>query len=423
MKTVIEVENLSKKYLIYHTNQGAYSTIVESLSRSAEKWVKSLAAPFRKASSSEEPTSEEFWALKDVFLECKEGDRIGILGKNGAGKSTLLKVLSRIVEPTAGKVRIRGRVSSLLEVGTGFHPELTGRENIFLNGAILGMAKQEITRRFDEIVAFSEIEQFLDTPVKYYSSGMYARLGFAIAAHLDPDILIVDEVLAVGDAAFQDKCLKKLDNVSKNGKTILFVSHNTAAILHLCNKGVLMEKGRVKALGLIEECVNQYIKTYRPQSMHWEGDLGDSAFRVRRVSILGDKEFFYAQDVARIEVHCEVNSDLEHAVFGLEIKDQRDQVIAHSYVNEHMHIWKQLKSSRKCTISLDLHVHYFWEGEYTISFVYFIPQKHHIIQNEIQLKFIVYRAPPNAERTAFLEYHNKAGVILPSPWNVRASSQ
>ncbi|MFM8005937.1 MAG: ABC transporter ATP-binding protein, partial [Dolichospermum sp.] len=178
---------------------------------------------------------EEFWALKDIFLEIKQGDRVGIIGRNGAGKSTLLKILSRITQPTTGSIKIKGRVASLLEVGTGFHPELTGRENIFLNGAILGMGKMEIKQKFDEIVAFAEVEKFLDTPVKRYSSGMYVRLAFAVAAHLEPEILIVDEVLAVGDAAFQKKCLGKMEDVSKSeGRTVLFVSHNIAAIKRFC---------------------------------------------------------------------------------------------------------------------------------------------------------------------------------------------
>jgi lipopolysaccharide transport system ATP-binding protein len=202
---------------------------------------------------------EEFWALKDVGFEIKQGDVVGVIGRNGAGKSTLLKILSRITEPTAGEIQITGRVASLLEVGTGFHPELTGRENIFLNGAILGMSRAEIKRKFDEIVAFSEIEKFLDTPVKRYSSGMYVRLAFAVAAHLEPEILIVDEVLAVGDAAFQKKCLGKMKDVSRGGRTVVFVGHNMAAIRSLCNKGMLLASGRVVMAGDIQEVVSAYL--------------------------------------------------------------------------------------------------------------------------------------------------------------------
>jgi lipopolysaccharide transport system ATP-binding protein len=196
-----------------------------------------------------DPTHEEFWALKDVSFDIQQGDRVGIIGRNGAGKSTLLKILSRITEPTSGKISIKGRVASLLEVGTGFHPELSGRENIYLNGAILGMSKAEIKSKFDEIVAFAEVEKFLDTPVKRYSSGMYVRLAFAVAAHLEPEILIVDEVLAVGDVQFQKKCLGKMEEVGKEGRTILFVSHNMAMISNLCQKGILLETGKIATRG------------------------------------------------------------------------------------------------------------------------------------------------------------------------------
>jgi lipopolysaccharide transport system ATP-binding protein len=201
---------------------------------------------------------EEVWALRDVTFSINQGDVVGIIGRNGAGKSTLLKILSRITEPTAGRVRIKGRVASLLEVGTGFHPELTGRENIFLNGAILGMSKSEIRRKFDEIVAFSEIDKFLDTPVKRYSSGMYVRLAFAVAAHLDPEILVVDEVLSVGDSAFQKKCAGKMQDASGGGRTVFFVSHNMSAIKVLCTKAILFSEGKLKLIGSPEQCIREY---------------------------------------------------------------------------------------------------------------------------------------------------------------------
>ena len=207
-------------------------------------------------------TQEEFLALKDVSFEVKQGERVGIIGRNGAGKSTLLKILSRIVTPTKGRITIEGRLASLLEVGTGFHPELTGRENIFLNGSILGMSKAEIRKKFDEIVAFAEVENFLDTPVKRYSSGMYVRLAFAVAAHLEPEILVVDEVLAVGDAQFQRKCLGKMNDVSKEGRTILFVSHNMEAVQKLCTKGILLDKGTLITEGSIDSVVKKYAEVF-----------------------------------------------------------------------------------------------------------------------------------------------------------------
>lgn len=205
----------------------------------------------------------ELWALSDVGFEIQPGEVVGIIGRNGAGKSTLLKVLSRITEPTRGRIEIYGRVGSLLEVGTGFHPELSGRENIFLNGSILGMARREIARKFDEIVAFAELEQFIDTPVKRYSSGMYIRLAFAVAAHLEPEILLIDEVLAVGDAAFQKKCLGKMGEIARRGRTVLFVSHNTAAMLNLCQRGILIDRGQVMADGPIEPVIQQYLRGLR----------------------------------------------------------------------------------------------------------------------------------------------------------------
>ncbi|MFM6283602.1 MAG: ABC transporter ATP-binding protein [Dolichospermum sp.] len=217
----------------------------------------------------ENPEFEEFWALKDVSFEIKQGDRVGIIGRNGAGKSTLLKILSRITEPTKGSIKIKGRVASLLEVGTGFHPELTGRENIFLNGAILGMGKEEIKRKFDEIVAFAEVEKFLDTPVKRYSSGMYVRLAFAVAAHLEPEILIVDEVLAVGDAQFQKKCLGKMEDVStREGRTVLFVSHNMAAVQQLTNTGIVLQKGKILTIADTSTAVEKYLSSSIENSTH-----------------------------------------------------------------------------------------------------------------------------------------------------------
>ena len=250
--TVVHVENLGKKYVIgREREEKRYTALRDVISDSAKGVVNYFKNP---KILSRNPKLEEFWALQDVSFEVKKGERIGIIGRNGAGKSTLLKVLSRITEPSKGRISIRGRVASLLEVGTGFHPELTGRENIYLNGAILGMSKIEIRRKFDEIVSFSEVENFLDTPVKRYSSGMYVRLAFAVAAHLEPEILVVDEVLAVGDAAFQRKCLGKMEDVATNrGRTILFVSHNMTAVKKLCNQAAYLHSGCLKSWGSVEK--------------------------------------------------------------------------------------------------------------------------------------------------------------------------
>jgi len=252
----IRVEHLGKQYRL-GGQQLRYATFREAI-------LKTAGAPLRwlKGERRAQPTS--FWALEDVSFEVKHGEAVGIIGRNGAGKSTLLKILSRITSPTRGRVDIYGRVGSLLEVGTGFHPELTGRENIFLNGAILGMTRREIMQKFDEIVAFAEIEKFLDTTVKYYSSGMYVRLAFAVAAHLEPEILVVDEVLAVGDAEFQKKCLGKMGDVAKEGRTVLFVSHNMGAIESLCEKSILIETGSISTMGISNDVVKNYLSsTYR----------------------------------------------------------------------------------------------------------------------------------------------------------------
>lgn len=258
--TIIKVEKISKKFQIGRRQTG-YKTLRDTL---ADAFV----APFRKAgkllrgqAAGAAELDETIWALEDVSFEVKQGEVIGIIGRNGAGKSTLLKILSRITEPTNGFAEIFGRVGSLLEVGTGFHPELTGRENIYLNGAILGMKRMEIGRKFDEIVAFADVDRFIDTPVKHYSSGMYLRLAFAVAAHLEPEILIVDEVLAVGDAAFQKKCLKKMQDVGKQGRTVIFVSHNMPAVTHLCDRVILLNEGKVAADGLSHEVVSAYMNS------------------------------------------------------------------------------------------------------------------------------------------------------------------
>ena len=267
---VIRVEGLGKKYALRHEKSERYTALRDVVARQA-RGAGRLLNPFtlagqlrkaqRQAAQDSAESEDEFWALKDVSFEIRRGERVGIIGRNGAGKSTLLKILSRITEPTTGRVEIRGRVASLLEVGTGFHPELTGRENIYLNGAILGMTRHEIRAKFDEIVDFAEVERFLGTPVKRYSSGMYVRLAFAIAAHLDPEILIVDEVLAVGDADFQKKCLGKMQDVSKGGRTVLFVSHNIAAVKKLCTSGLMIESGKVTNAGGVEDVITDYMQS------------------------------------------------------------------------------------------------------------------------------------------------------------------
>src|SRR5881628_252867 len=262
----IRVEGISKHYRI-GARQERYYTLRDTLTEAVTRPFQKLAAFFsRNGAGTRTPEAWSIWALKDVSFDVKRGEVVGIIGRNGAGKSTLLKILSRITEPTEGRARIHGRVGSLLEVGTGFHPELTGRENIYLNGAILGMKKAEIDRKFDEIVAFAEVEQFIDTPVKHYSSGMYVRLAFAVAAHLEPEILIVDEVLAVGDSAFQKKCLGKMSEISHGGRTVLFVSHNMEAVLRLCTSAILLKNGQVVDRGSAENVVRRYLASVESEA-------------------------------------------------------------------------------------------------------------------------------------------------------------
>ena len=302
---IVKIENLCKKYFLSHQATAPHASLKELLASFCKKIFHRIQHPFSSFPSTQ--PKEEFWALKEINLSFEAGDRIAILGHNGAGKSTLLKLISRITEPTHGRITIKGRIASLLEVGTGFHPDLTGRENIFLSGAIMGMSYQEIQKKFAEIVAFAEIEKFLDTPIKHYSSGMYLRLGFAVAAHLDADLLIVDEILAVGDAQFQEKCLKKMNEFGSQGKTVLFVSHNTQTLLSLCNKGVLLEKGQVVAVEPILACVNRYIKSCPSSGLFWQGALGDEHFCA---SLLFDaslcaNRFFYssAKDETPFRLH------------------------------------------------------------------------------------------------------------------------
>jgi lipopolysaccharide transport system ATP-binding protein len=275
-------------------------------------------------------SKEEFWALNDVSFEIKQGERVGIIGRNGAGKSTLLKVLSRITEPTSGRITIRGRVASLLEVGTGFHPELTGRENIFLNGAILGMSRSEIRKKFDEIVAFAEVEKFLDTPVKRYSSGMYVRLAFAVAAHLEPEILVVDEVLAVGDAQFQKKCLGKMEEVSKNeGRTVLFVSHNMGVVNQLCQNAILMQNGRAISYGDVNSVIQDYLSVNSANAKGYEADEIKKKTKSNYISkfyTLNSKgatcsEFVF-DDSVHLEVEFVVNEQNPNLQIGIGLQDK-----------------------------------------------------------------------------------------------------
>ncbi|MBA2611412.1 MAG: ABC transporter ATP-binding protein [Bacteroidetes bacterium] len=338
-KVVLKAINISKQYRLGQVGTG-------TISHDLNRW-------WHKARGKEDPyiqvgdtndrsskgSSEYVWSLKDINFEIKQGEILGIIGKNGAGKSTLLKILSQVTTATTGKVKIRGRIAALLEVGTGFHPELTGRENIFLNGAILGMTKPEITKKFDEIVDFSGVERYIDTPVKRYSSGMMVRLGFAVAAHLEPEILVIDEVLAVGDAEFQKKCLGKMKDVAGEGRTVLFVSHNIQAISNLCNTGLLLNKGQIELKGNVEDCIKKYMLMSRPENLKTIGledrlkrGSGSVIFEELKAVKNGNEswEFNYDEDI-NFKFKVTASADTKGLGFYLALRDPFSEEIISNF--------------------------------------------------------------------------------------------
>jgi ABC-type polysaccharide/polyol phosphate transport system ATPase subunit len=329
MSVAISLNNISKAYQLGVFNTGSISSDIArwwALKRGKEDPYLKIGEENDRSSKGQ---SDIVWSLKDLTFDIQKGESVGIIGRNGAGKSTLLKVLSQITHPTSGQMRLKGKVASLLEVGTGFHPELTGRENVFLNGAILGMRKEEIKRKFDEIVAFSGVERYIDTPVKRYSSGMYVRLAFAVAAHLESDILIVDEVLAVGDAEFQKKCLGKMNDLgNSSGRTILFVSHNMSSIKALCEKSIFLEKGKIQSIGKTVDVISQYLSAYVPEK-------SDEGFIDRGLSLIGNgdawftrflpvknntgcTEFFFG-DKPKFLIELQVDKEITNAALALMI--------------------------------------------------------------------------------------------------------
>lgn len=329
-KPLIEVRNLGKKYKITHM-RGGYIALRDVLANIIKNPFSFLRTKAKQAVGLEK--REEFWALRNVSFSIEKGEIVGVIGANGAGKSTLLKILSQITPPTEGEVILRGNVGSLLEVGTGFHPELTGRENIFLNGAILGMKKKEIEKNFDQIVSFAGVEKFLDTPVKHFSSGMYVRLAFSVAAHMEPDILLVDEVLAVGDAEFQKKCLGKMDEITKkDGRTILFVSHNMGAISQLCKKTILLEHGQIKAVGESNEIIKQYISNQISKSQNSEfAEDKNKRVKIRNISILDKNDNPVSSvkmfDDFKVRINFDVNIPSPAVQAAVICTDENDTVV------------------------------------------------------------------------------------------------
>jgi lipopolysaccharide transport system ATP-binding protein len=360
---IISIRNISKRYLLGESIR--HDTLRDRLADTAKRF-------FRRPTPSNssyalEANPAEFWALKDVSFDIQPGEVVGIIGRNGAGKSTLLKILSQITEPTEGEIRLRGRIASLLEVGTGFHPELTGRENIFLNGAILGMTQTEIKKKFEEIVAFAEIEKFLDTPVKRYSSGMYVRLAFAVAAHLDPEVLIVDEVLAVGDATFQKKCLGKMGEVSGRGRTVLFVSHNMQAVSTLTKRAILLTKGELTKFGRTSDVIASYLKLNEKQSDAYIAAPSTKKALITRAKIYTSEPANVHQCGKTFVVEFEINfpHPVKNAAFSFQLVDELDQPIVHKWIfdSEHPFGHKAGACLLKCTLpELKLYM-----GLYSIS--------------------------------------------------------
>jgi lipopolysaccharide transport system ATP-binding protein len=420
--TVIRVENLSKKYLLDHQQEGRsnYKSIRETWTNGINSIGKKILNP--RSHQGFKPSQEEFWALKDVSFEIKQGDRVGIIGRNGAGKSTLLKILSRITEPTSGRIGINGRIASLLEVGTGFHPELTGRENIFLNGAILGMSQVEIKRKFDEIVDFAEVEKFLDTPVKRYSSGMYVRLAFAVAAHLEPEILIVDEVLAVGDLQFQKKCLGKMENISQEGRTILFVSHQIAAINQLCDRVVWLDQGQVSNQGTISEIIPEYLAkessdlpvvTLREQ----KDEKGICFTKITILDHQGNPSTdLDAKFPFTVCLNYEVSKPLRDIEMAIRIKTSEDAPVFTTIYSDYSDTSKMDKTNGSYTASVRIPELFLMPGNYTISFATFqFKNSFNLLKNHENV--IRFRVLETGTKIAKYYDHRNIGVVLVNlPW-------
>lgn len=386
----IKAENLSKAYQLGEIGTG---TIGQDL----ERWLAKVSGkedPFLRISETNDRTSKSVsglvWSLKNINFEIKEGEAVGIIGRNGAGKSTLLKLLSRVTSPTTGNIKVKGRIASLLEVGTGFHPDLTGRENIFLNGAILGMRKKEIERQFDNIVDFSGVERYIDTPVKRYSSGMYVRLAFAVAAHLESEILIVDEVLAVGDAEFQRKCLGKMGDVSKGeGRTVLFVSHNMAAISSLCSTGMYLKNGNLKAIGSVDSIISSYLNDgQNAEKYEWNGCDGNSNVKIFRTAVYSTDKLngFHTNADVIIQIEGEILNPLIDLVLGFTLWSKYEYELAYilhdDSEDEHTELQPQ-----KFKKSFKIPANTLAEGSYRIEFDVGIHNRERIINQQCDLSF------------------------------------
>ena len=417
---VIRAEGLGKKYIIGHEAQRErYVALRDVIARNARNVWRKAADMAKGRIIVPGDTVEEFWALKDVNFEVKRGEVLGIIGRNGAGKSTLLKILSRITEPTEGRVTVKGRVASLLEVGTGFHPELTGRENIYLNGAILGMTRAEIKRKFDEIVAFAEVEKFLDTPVKRYSSGMYVRLAFAVAAHLEPEILIVDEVLAVGDAEFQKKCLGKMQDVAGHGRTVLFVSHNMGAIKALCKRGMLLAGGKKKGDGLVEVVIEDYLRGAQEiAKCQWRSDtgIGDENARLFGIRVRSKRDatnVFLSSADTNIEIDVEIGEPRPGLCVGFDLVEADGTVAFRAYDTDDPSIAEATRATGRYTLECTIPRGLLHGKTYGVAPRISVHCEKWILQMDPVVSFTVTLDHGQSPYWAVLDGRNRPGVIAP----------
>jgi len=411
----ITVDGLGKLYHV-GSQQERYKTFRDAVRNAFGKPVQRLRSTFQSFQRKNRQAKKDelaFWALKDVGFEIKQGEVVGVIGGNGAGKSTLLKILSRIIEPTEGYADIHGRVGSLLEVGTGFHPELSGRENLFLNGAILGMRKAEIARKFDEIVDFAEVEKFIDTPVKHYSSGMYLRLAFAVAAHLEPEILLVDEVLAVGDQAFQKKCLGKMGEVAKEGRTVLFVSHNMGAVGSLCNSGIHLVRGNLNYRGDVDECITNYLRASQAATVYEKRSPPKTRAWIQSARIVGESNINTGESIA---IETTIISE-ESFRFGLDWRIRSELGVPLAWGCPHLQFGQ--------TEMLDVGVNKFlfkigplWlsEGSYRVSLDIDVPQTEYVERIEDCLEFQVKSCVLGSPGHSIKAIWNRGPFILPFEW-------
>ncbi len=427
MKPAIEVKNISKSYQINHKNKASYNTLKDDFS-------KLFMHPFKKDANVDK--EETFWALDDISFSVNPGEIFGIVGRNGSGKSTLLKILSRIVEPTKGEAMMRGRVASLLEVGTGFNPELTGRENIYFNGSMLGMSKKEITRKFNEIVWFSEVEKFLDTPVKFYSSGMYVRLAFSVAAHLEPDILILDEVLAVGDASFQKKSLNKILETMNDGRTVLFVSHSMASVQQLCSRGMLLKDGKIDTIGSVGEVTERYNDLMRqeevikPITYEWEASdkdlkfINNDFFIPSKIYLTDDTEKLIKGTAPNninkwLTIEAEVLQESDLYTIGYMIKNQHKQLIYMNFSSDLPDKQQQKLKKGRVTMRSRIPPHLLNEGEYQISLVGGIYNKFWIFDPESRTPTIEISIKDGLSDSKFWK-NQRSGILAPiMDWEIK----